>query len=320
MTLVLRRAASLALLGLVTAGCSSDAEPPAVGEPTQESTQDPVVVPGLGPSIDYVALGDSYTAGPFIGTMRVDPEGCGRSLQNYPAFLADWLDVATYTDVSCSAATTDALTEDQQLFNGDVAGPQLDALTEETDLVTLGLGGNDFGIYSGLMACQGPGRAACPEARLRRDARRVAGRVRQAVLAVGRRAPDADVYVVGYPQILPTSGPCPEVGVGPGALRVLHAISRELNRSLRRGAEAAGATYVDLETPSRGHDVCAGEQAWINGRDFRAGIAAPFHPLAEGMRGAAVEVFRTIAGVEPPASGRAEPDPDAVVLNEAPSP
>ena len=50
----------------------------------------------------YVAMGDSYSAGPFIGTMRSDPEGCARSLQNYPAFLADWLDVATYTDVSCS--------------------------------------------------------------------------------------------------------------------------------------------------------------------------------------------------------------------------
>lgn len=275
-------------------------------------------VPDLAPSIDYVALGDSYTAGPFIGTMRVDPDGCGRSLQNYPAFLADWLDVATYTDVSCSAATTEALKKDQQLFNGDVARPQLEALGEDTDLVTLGLGGNDFGIYSTLMSCQGPGRASCPQARLRRDVRRVTGRLRGAVRAITHRAPQADVYVVGYPQILPTSRPCAEVGVGPADLTVLQAISRGLNRSLRRGAEAAGATYVDLEAASQGHDVCAGEEAWINGPDFRAGIAAPFHPLAEGMRGAAVEVYRAIAGQDPPESGRAEPDPDALVLNETP--
>jgi lysophospholipase L1-like esterase len=288
-----------------------------VGSPVTEGEAS-VEVPDLAPSIDYVALGDSYTAGPFIGTMRVDPDGCGRSLQNYPAFLADWLDVATYTDVSCSAATTEALTRDQQLFNGDVARPQLDALDEGTDLVTLGIGGNDFGIYSTLMSCQGAGRAACPEARLRRDARRVAGRVRGAVRAVTSRAPQADVYVVGYPQILPPSSPCAEVGVGAADLPVLHAISRSLNRSLRRGAEAAGATYVDLEAASQGHDVCAGEEAWINGPEFLAGIAAPFHPLAEGMRGAAVEVYEAIAGQEPPESGRAEPDPDAVVLNETP--
>ena len=49
------------------------------------------------------------------------------------------------------ALTTDQLAAGQQLFNGDVAGPQLAAVTEETDLVTLGLGGNDFGIFSSLM-------------------------------------------------------------------------------------------------------------------------------------------------------------------------
>ena len=56
--------------------------------------------------VDYVAMGDSFSAGPFIGTMRTDPTGCAGSKDNYPAFLADWLDVASYTDVTCSAATT----------------------------------------------------------------------------------------------------------------------------------------------------------------------------------------------------------------------
>jgi lysophospholipase L1-like esterase len=302
------------LLALV-AGCSAEVEPPAVLEGVGQRA---VEIPGLPGTIDYVALGDSYTAGPFVGTMRVDPEGCARSLQNYPAFLADWLDVATYTDVSCSGADTRALTGDQALFGGGSVGPQLDAVTSETDLVTLGIGGNDFGIYSGLVTCQGPSSAACPQARLRRDAGRLAERIRTAVRQVVRRAPEADVYVVGYPQILPTERACPAVGVGAGRLRILHTISRALNRSLRRGAESAGATYVDLEAASEGHDVCAGDEAWINGPDFQAGVAAPFHPLAEGMRGVAVEVHRAVAGFEPPESGRADPDPDAVVLNDVP--
>ena len=309
----LRRLAPAALLAVLATGCSSEVEPrESVGEPAERAIE----VPGLPTSLDYVALGDSYTAGPFIGTMRVDPEGCGRSQQNYPAFLADWLDVATYTDVSCSAATTGALTQDQLLLTGGSVGPQLDAVTPETDLVTLGMGGNDFGIYTGLLDCQRPAQATCSPSRLRRDARKVADRVRAGVRAIGRRAPEADVYVVGYPQILPTDGPCPEVGAGVPALRVLNSIARELNGSLRRGAEAAGATYVDLEAASQGHDVCAGDDAWINGRAFRAGIAAPFHPLAAGMRGAAVEVYRAVAGAEPPEGERAEPDPDAVVVND----
>ena len=310
---LVRRLAPAALLAVLAGGCSSEVEPrESVGEPAERAIE----VPGLPTAVDYVALGDSYTAGPFIGTMRVDPEGCARSQQNYPAFLADWLDVATYTDVSCSGAATDALTQDQALLSGGSTRPQLDAVTPRTDLVTLGMGGNDFGIYLGLLACQRPGQGTCSLSRLRRDARRVAGRVREAVRQIVGRAPGADVYVVGYPQILPTDGPCPEVGVGAPALAVLNSIARELNSSLRRGAEAAGATYVDLEGPSQGHDVCAGDDAWINGEDFRAGIAAPFHPLAAGMRGAAVEVYRAVAGAEPPEGDRAEPDPDAVVLND----
>jgi hypothetical protein len=273
-------------------------------------------VPGLPDEIDYVAMGDSYSAGPFIGAMRNDPQGCARSLQNYPAFIADWLDVASYADVSCSAATTDALSQDQLMFNGELTGPQLDALGEGTDLVTLGIGGNDFGIYSTLVACQGPRRATCPEQRLRRDAGRVAGHVRQAVEQIGERAPEAEVFVVGYPQILPTGRSCGAVDVGGRALAVLSGVARELNRSLERGAERAGATYVDLEKASRGHDVCAGEDAWINGPQFRAGIAAPFHPLAEGMRGAARAVYAAITGAEAPRGERAEPDPAAVVVNE----
>jgi lysophospholipase L1-like esterase len=301
------------VLALSVLGCSAESSPrSAVTDPVERALE----ASGLPGSLDYVALGDSFTAGPFIGTMRVDPEGCARSHQNYPAFLADWLDVASYTDVSCSAATTDSLTRDQPLLlSGGVAGPQLAAVTEGTDLVTLGIGGNDFGIYSSLLACQAPG-AVCPVAQLRSDAGRVAGRVRQAVVQVGRRAPEADVYVVGYPDILPPRGSCPEVGVGARVLRPLTGIARRLNRSIRRGAEAAGATYVDVGSASRGHDVCAGPEAWVNGKEFRAGLAAPFHPLAAGMRGMAAVVFRSIAGIDPPDGERAEPDPDAVVRNQ----
>lgn len=309
-----RAAVTALLLAVVALGCSAEVDPgPAMGEAAQG-----IEVPGLPGSVDYVALGDSYTAGPFIGTMRVDPEGCARSRQNYPAFLADWLDVATYTDVSCSGATTDSLTQDQPLLSGGVTGPQLDAVTAETDLVTLGLGGNDFGIYSALIACREPAPTSCSVARLRQDAARVQGHVRAAVVEIGRRAPDADVHVVGYPSFVPPRGSCPEVGAPARALRPLTVIGRRLNRAIRRGAEAAGASYVDLETASRGHDVCAGVDAWIQGKDFHAGVAAPFHPRAEGMRGAAGEVYRSIAGVDPPEGERAEPDPEAVVLNPAP--
>jgi len=306
-----RLGALLAVTVLVATGCWA-------GEATDggNALPDPIVETDVTSDIDYVALGDSFSAGPFISTMRSDPQGCARSRSNYPAFLADWLDVATYTDVSCSAAVTADLYAPMQLFDGTTTGPQLDAVSADTDLVTLGIGGNDFGIYTALIRCQEGSAAVCLVEELKADARKVAGRIEQAVRRIERAAPDADVYVVGYPDILPTEGTCDAVGVSADVLGPVTEIAGMLNASLRKGATAAGASYIDMESISKGHDVCAKGRAWVNGPRFRAGIAAPFHPKINGMRAVAAELYRTITGEEPETSEYAEPDPDVVVLNE----
>lgn len=301
-----RLAVALGALVLATTACeaggASEADLPGLVEPEITS------------GIDYVALGDSFSAGPFIGTMRTDPEGCARSRDNYPAFLADWLDVESYTDVTCSAATTTDLYGTMTMFNGATTGPQLDAVTAETDLVTIGMGGNDFRIYDSLIRCQDGQPCAVDE--LIADARRVAGRIEKAVRRITDAAPDADVYIVGYPDILPTEGTCRAVGVPADVLGPVAEVAEVLNASLRRGAEAAGASYVDMEAVSEGHDVCAKGRAWVNGPQFRPGVAAPFHPKVNGMRAVAVEVYGEITGEEPEVTEYAEPDPDVVVLNE----
>ena len=305
-----RRGVLLAALALAATGC-------AAGGATDGGADlpDPVVDTEVTTRIDYVAMGDSFTAGPFIGTMRTDPQGCARSRENYPAFLADWLDVASYTDVSCSGAVTQDLYSPMRMFDGDTTGPQIDAVSARTDLVTLGIGGNDFDIYSSLIRCQESRASSCPVDELRADARRVAGRIEQAVRRVRRAAPEADVYVVGYPDILPTDGTCRAVGVPAEVLGPVAGIAGLLNASLRKGAAAGGASYVDMEAVSEGHDVCAGGRAWINGPRFRNGIAAPFHPKVSGMRAVAAEVYRQITGEDADVAGHAEPDPDALVLN-----
>lgn len=306
-----RMAVMLAALALAATGCQAgDTGGGAAALP------DIVVDTEVTSSIDYVALGDSFSAGPFIGTMRTDPEGCARSRDNYPAFLADWLDVASYTDVSCSAAVTSDLYAPMRMLDGNTTGPQLDALSADTDLVTLGIGGNDFDIYSGLIRCQEGATAVCAVDQLRSDAGKVAGRIKQAVRRIRKAAPEATVYVVGYPDILPTEGTCRAVGVSAEVLGPVTEIAALLNASLRKGARAAGASYVDIEAVSDGHDVCAKGRAWVNGPRFRAGIAAPFHPKINGMRAVASELYRTITGEEPDVTEYAEPDPEAVVLNE----
>ncbi len=299
----------LAALAVAATGCGS-------GEAAEGgvSLPDPVVGIEVTSDIDYVALGDSFSAGPFITTMRSDPQGCARSRSNYPAFLADWLEVASYTDVTCSAAVTADLYAPMTTFDGKTTGPQLDAVSADTDLVTIGMGGNDFSIYDSLIRCQDG--KACPVDDLKADARKVAGRIAKAVRRIQRAAPEAAVYVVGYPDILPTEGTCRAVGVSAEVLGPVTEIAGALNASLAKGAAAAGASYIDMEALSEGHDVCAKGRAWVNGPRFRAGVAAPFHPKINGMRAVAAELFRTVTGEEPEMTEYAEPDPDVVVLNE----
>lgn len=308
-----RLAALLGAVVLAATGCTEGG----AADDGGFDVPDPVVETEVTTAIDYVAMGDSFSAGPFIGTMRTDPQGCARSKDNYPAFVADWLDVASYTDVTCSAATTADLGESMVMFDGNTAPPQLDALSAETDLVTLGIGGNDFGIYDSLIQCQRGPAAVCPVDQLRTDTGKVAGRVQQAVRRIAKAAPDAEVLVVGYPDILPTEGTCRAVGVPAEVLGPVAEVAGLLNDSLSRGASAGGGEYVDLEAVSDGHDVCAKGRAWVNGPRFRIGVAAPFHPKVNGMRAMATEVFRQVTGEEPAETTEyAEPDPDVIVLNQ----
>ncbi|UUZ58058.1 SGNH/GDSL hydrolase family protein [Nocardioides sp. B-3] len=302
----MRRFAVPAVLLLTTTACwSGDAA---------EGMLEPRTFGDLPAEIDYVALGDSYSAGPLITTIRSDPSGCVRSTDNYPAFLAGWLSVETYTDVTCSAADTDDLTSRQRPVDGKRVAPQLAALSAETDLVTLGIGGNDFGIFSSLLECV-DGCTATREQALLRNAGRVEQRVAGAVRAIAKRAPDAEVFVVGYPQVLPEEKTCRAVPLPPAQLSAAAEVAARLNASLRAGAEAGGAAYVDVDPASEGHDVCAGKAAWINGPQMRLGIAAPFHPVLAGMRGVAAEVFAAVTGDHAPAGERATPPRDAIVRN-----
>ncbi len=285
--------------------------------------------------VDYVALGDSFSAGPLVPDARSDPPGCFRSTNNYPAYLAGHLGVRTYRDVTCSGARTRDLLRQQQMAFGQTAPPQLDALSAGTDLVTVGIGGNDFGLFGSIVGTCGvlrdrdPRGAPCRRSFTRRvdgrpvdaklrDARRVEDRVARVLRAVARRAPEADVYVVGYPRLLPDRGRCAAVPFAAGDYPWGRRVERLLNDSLRAAAESSGATFVDLYPASRGHDACAGSRAWLNGSETLFGLAAGFHPFQEGMRGMARAVHASITGEPAPRNADAAPPPGSVVRNGQP--
>ena len=255
----------------------------------------------------YVALGDSFTAGPLIPYVDADRAACLRSSANYPTVLRHWLHANRVVDVSCSGADTE-----------DLRAEQLRSVTTATDLVTVGIGGNDFSIFATLaqqcseLASTDPTGAPCRVALRRNDgtnpllaqADRVGRRLAGALRTVAERAPDAVVAVVGYPRILPASGTCTSVPLAAGDYAFADRVERRLNTALRAAATRADATYVDTYGPSFGHDACAGGAAWVNGQDTRAVRALGFHPYASGMQATAAAAYRTLTGDQPTASMR----------------
>lgn len=263
--LVLLLAAGLA--GTALAGCA--------GAPAPVPTPRPTVVESPGAFERYVALGDSYTAAPYVGITRLE-NGCLRSERNYPALLAERLRVRTLVDVSCAGAATRHLSAPQRPFGGDaVVPPQLGAVTPDTDLVTLGIGGNDEGLFRRLLGRNDLGDTRDVEADIRLIGRSIARSVR----AVRARAPHAVVVVVGYPRLAGARA-CPgRLPVAAGLVDEVDRMTRLLRDRMRAAARAGGARFADLYGPSKGHDVCSREP-WVNGMQSRPRVAMALHPLA----------------------------------------
>lgn len=270
------------------------------------------------PKGPYVALGDSYTAGPKIPDQGGKPAGCDRSDHNYPALVAAGLglDGADFRDVSCSGATLGDLSAAQSTDDGTNPA-QLSALSARTRLVTLGIGGNDIGFSSMIKQCvkagmfyfaTGSGKylkqdAPCREQYVSGNTDQVRAKIRAAdarlsrtLAEVKRRAPRARVYVIGYPAILPSDGNgCGgEMALAPGDIAYLHDKEQQLNTMLRQRAEATGVGYVDTYMPSVGRDACsASGTRWIEPL-LPSAPAAAVHPNARGERGMADAVLKAL--------------------------
>ena len=239
----------------------------------------------------YVALGDSYTADPGVsGPSSGISSQCQQSSQDYPHQVAG-AEGFDAVDASCSGAASSDMTTSQ---HSGVA-PQFDALSASTNVVTVGIGGNDDDLFTrALVSCSltdvldvvnigSPckllfgGRFADA---VSSDAATVGG----VIAGIRERAPDATVFVVGYPDILPQQGHCyPAMTLTSGDVSYLNDVELDLNSMLQSEAAAHGATFVDTYTPSIGHDVCAPQNTrWVNPL-IASGGGIAVHPTPGGV-------------------------------------
>ena len=256
------------------------------------------------PPQSYVALGDSYTAGPLIPLQENDPLGCLRSDHNYPHLVAAALAVPTFRDPSCSGAETAHMANAQNVDPGPNP-PQFDSLDAGTQLVTLGIGGNDIGFTEIAESCASPTPTGHPcqdryvvngHDELAERIDNTAPKVAAVLQGIHQRSPKARIFVVAYLAILPESGPgCwPQLPMTPEDVPYLRGVEKKLNAMLAQQAAANRATFVDAYTASIGHDACQlPGTRWVE-PVIPASPAAPVHPNLFGMQGYAAAVQAAI--------------------------
>lgn len=253
----------------------------------------------------YVALGDSYTAGPLIPPQS-DLFTCVRSSANYPSLYAKSIHAAKFRDVSCSAAETKNFSSPQRGNISGTAAPQYDALSADTTLVTVGIGGNDIGLVGLATSCLNffppPFGKSCASKYTKvgvdqysRKIQAFAPTYRTVIDQIRARAPHARIALVGYPFAIRAGGCFPVQPLWGRDATYVQAKIDELNSVMKQQAAANGATYVDIRTSSVGHDACAIPGVrWVEGL-IPLSPAFPLHPNALSMQNSARVLASTLA-------------------------
>ncbi len=278
--------------------------------------------------VEYVALGDSWSA----DTMLIDLHGlpdatyapidCAQSPVNYPKLLAKELGVKRFRDATCGSATTHHFRNPQAgLPIGGTNPPQFKRLTKRTDLVTIGIGGNDAGVAAAAFDCLSvlpfeiPGATLLPSLpdlplpligsrlpiggcetyytqggvdRIAQAIKHSRPKVVRAIKDVKKRSPRARIILVNYLAAVPKQGCWPIVPIADKDMAYLAKNFARLNKMLKKAAKKTKVELADTYTPTVGHDVCQApnvryaEALGVSLNDIA--VVIPAHPNAAGAR------------------------------------
>lgn len=247
---------------------------------------------------EYVALGDSYAALGANNEPAGGPADCGRSLANYPHVLAAGPGIGAFADSTCGGAKVpDILTVTQ--YEG--APPQITTLSEDTDLVTLSIGGNDVG-FGDIAQCIMSGTVGTPV-----DCKSVMGTQVTAAIsatfgeggpaddvyeAIADAAPDATVVTTRYMPLVPASdedGCDITDAIGQANREWAREVTGAINAAVDAAAVRNGHVSV-MPTSTVDRSACApADQRWTSFTGTPDNTAA-MHPTALGQEAMAAAV------------------------------
>ncbi|WP_424919026.1 SGNH/GDSL hydrolase family protein [Streptomyces sp. wa1064] len=289
----------------------------AVGLALAASALLPAGSAGAADQYEWAALGDSYTAGGFVGEPLPalgDParDGCDRTSDAYPGVVQRELEefppgkLVRLTNVSCGNASIPHIASSKQTPISPVQPPEggwpaVDTqvkragLNEDTDVVTIGVGGNSLPFGDILTKCLTLGvvNKSCrdhytnpPEGEesITERLARVQDEYIEMLVGVHQAAPNAKVITVGYPAVLPDdAGTCNRLALTEVGMTT-HAdvdwlrddVLKQLNSTIQRVTDFFGDRYVDIYSSSVGHDACQpADEKWVEGV---CGNAADYWP------------------------------------------
>jgi len=231
----------------------------------------------------YVALGDSYASGTGAGSYG-NSGGCKRSANAYAQLWANANGPSSFAFVACSGAVTN-----------DVLNNQVSAITPDTALVTISIGGNDAGFADVMTTCNTSSDSTCVNRNQQaQDFARTTlpGRLDNVYNQIRGRAPGAHVVVLGYPHIYQLNGSC-WVGLSETKRAAINQSADVLASVISGRAAAFGFTYVDARSSFGGHEICASGSRWINSITWP--VDESYHPNASGQRGGYYNALEAVA-------------------------
>jgi lysophospholipase L1-like esterase len=220
----------------------------------------------------YASLGSSLASGFGIANQSTS---CGRSDKAYGPLVAAQLDLQL-VDVSCGAATVPNVSDTPQGDNP----PQIDVVTADTKLITVGLGGNDIGYNGTALSCGNPATVCTAPATLAADSAALPGKLDAMLAALKAKAPSATIVLVTYPREFPKHN-CAALSMTDDELAIVRNMGATVEKALVDAAHKAKVLLADPYRVPGDHTACGpAAKQWTAGYQVTDGFA--YHPTALG--------------------------------------
>jgi lysophospholipase L1-like esterase len=241
-------------------------------------------VPAPAAAGKYVALGDSYSSGTGAGSYSGG--SCRRSARAYAQLWANAHAPSAFSFVACNGART-----------ADVLNSQISAVTADTALVTISIGGNDAGFSDVMITCNTSSDSTCLQRN--NEAQNFArstlpGRLDGVYNAIRSRAPSARVVIVGYPRMYRLGGSC-FAGLSDTKRAAINQSADVLAQVISGRAAAFGFGFLDGRSAFSGHEICAARPFWLHSVNWSS-IEESYHPTVDGHNLGYFAALRAITG------------------------